>query len=45
MSNKLLKLVVKIVNKENKKEANNACLGLGYQPLMPDSVRKLRKHE
>ncbi len=38
-----LKLVSQIALKTAQKEANSACLFLGYQPKAPDNMKKLRK--
>lgn len=36
-------LIINVVNKSLKQEANSACIFLGYQPKMPESVKKFRK--
>ncbi|MDE6531699.1 MAG: cyclic lactone autoinducer peptide [Lachnospiraceae bacterium] len=38
----VLKLVTKTAFASAKKEANSACMCLGYQPKMPEKVRKLK---
>jgi cyclic lactone autoinducer peptide len=47
MSNKLTKLPLKIVSsmalKTARREANSACLFMGYQPKAPSDMKKLRK--
>ena len=45
MKKLLVKMGTKVVNENLKKEANSACLFIGYQPQMPDSVRKLKKEK
>ncbi|WP_276949361.1 cyclic lactone autoinducer peptide [Acetatifactor muris] len=36
------KLLSKIILANAKKEANSACIFLGYQPKMPEKVRQLK---
>lgn len=43
MKKTLSNLILKAVNKNLKQEANSACAFLGYQPKMPESVKKFRK--
>lgn len=43
MKKSLFNLVTKVVNKNLKEEVNSACIFVGYQPKMPDSVKKIRK--
>ncbi len=38
-----LKLMSKVILKSAKKEANSACFFIGYQPEVPDKIKKLRK--
>lgn len=33
--------IVKIVDKSIRKEVDSVCLGLGYQPLMPEAIKKI----
>ncbi len=43
MKKLLTTISTKIVEKNLKKEANSACLFMGYQPKMPEAVKKMRK--
>lgn len=43
MKKGLSKLIVRILDKSMQKEADSACLGLGYQPPMPESVNKFKR--
>jgi cyclic lactone autoinducer peptide len=43
MENKVLAVVSKVAMKTAKKTANSACVFLGYQPKLPQSVNKLKK--
>lgn len=43
MKKRLSQLIVKIVNKGIQKEANSVCLGVGYQPPMPEAVKKINR--
>lgn len=45
MKNLVVKMGAKLVNQNIRKEADNACAFIGYQPKMPDSVRKLKKEK
>ena len=45
MKNLVATLGKKIVDQSVKKEADNACAFIGYQPKMPDAVRKLKKEK
>lgn len=45
MKNLLVTLGTKMVNQSLKKEANSACAFMGYQPKMPEAVKKLRKEK
>lgn len=38
-----LGVIAKMALEEAKKGANSACLGIAYQPNVPDSIKKLRK--
>ncbi|WFR59866.1 cyclic lactone autoinducer peptide [Anaerocolumna sp. AGMB13025] len=43
MENKVLTVVSKLAMGTAKKTANSACVFLGYQPKLPQSVNKLKK--
>ena len=43
MKKRFSQLIVKIVDKSIRKEADSVCLGMGYQPLMPESVKKISR--
>lgn len=43
VENKVLEIVSKVALKSAKKEANSACMFLGYQPKAPDSINTLKK--
>lgn len=45
MKNLLVKMGKKVIAQNVKKEANSACLFIGYQPKMPDAARKLKKEK
>lgn len=38
-----LELVSKVIMKSVVRDANSACFFIGYQPKLPEDVRKLRK--
>lgn len=42
MKSKISDLFVKVVKNSVKNEVNSACIFLGYQPKMPENVKKLR---
>ncbi|MBD5543341.1 MAG: cyclic lactone autoinducer peptide [Lachnospiraceae bacterium] len=42
LNDAVLKLVTKTALASAKKEANSACMCIGYQPKMPEKVRKLK---
>ena len=39
------KLAVKVLNKSLRAEADSACALLGYQPRMPETVKKFKKEK
>lgn len=39
-----LKLASKVIRSSAVKEANSSCFFIGYQPKLPESVMKLKKH-
>lgn len=41
VNNMMLKLLAETVLINAKKEANSACMCLGYQPKMPEKVKEL----
>ncbi len=43
MKKRLSQLIIKIVDKSIQKEADSACLGVGYQPPMPEAARKFKR--
>lgn len=43
MKKRLSQLIVRIVDKSIQKEADSVCLGLGYQPPMPEAVKKFKR--
>lgn len=43
MKRKSLEFVSRIVLKTAKKEANSACIFMGYQPKAPKDLKDLRK--
>ncbi len=43
MEKKVLNVVSKLAMGTAKKTANSACVFLGYQPKLPQSVNKLKK--
>lgn len=43
MKKRFSQLIVKIVDKSIRKEADSVCLGMGYQPPMPESVKKINR--
>ncbi len=45
MKKVLAVLGTKIINQNVKKEADNVCGFMGYQPKMPEAVRKMRKEK
>ncbi|MGB8455009.1 MAG: cyclic lactone autoinducer peptide [Anaerocolumna sp.] len=45
MEKKVLKVVSKVAMGSAKKTANSACVFLGYQPKLPQSVNKLKKFQ
>lgn len=45
MKNLIVKMGTKVIRQNAKKEADSACAFIGYQPKMPDSVRKLKKEK
>lgn len=40
MKKKMLSVVTKLINRNIRQEADSACIAIGYQPVMPDSVKK-----
>lgn len=45
MKKTLSKLAVKVLNKSLRTEADSACALLGYQPRMPEAVKKFKKEK
>lgn len=45
MKKALSKLAVKVLNKNLRAEADSACALLGYQPRMPETVKKFKKEK
>lgn len=43
MEKKVLTVVSKLAMSSARKTANSACVFLGYQPKLPQSVNKLKK--
>lgn len=43
MKQNVLKIVVKVINQSIRHEADSVCIGVGYQPSMPDSVKRFKK--
>lgn len=43
MKKGLSKLIVRVVEKGIQKEADSACLCIGYQPTMPESAKKFKR--
>lgn len=39
------KMIVKVIDKTLQKEADNACIIFGYQPVMPKEVKKFKKEK
>ncbi len=39
-----LQFISKVALGTAKKEVNSACMCLGYQPKLPESVNKFKKH-
>lgn len=44
MNNLFKKLFIKMVESNMKLEVNNACVFWGYQPKMPEMLKKYRKN-
>lgn len=45
MKNLFIKMGVKVVNENVRKEADSACLCWAYQPKMPEAVKNLKKEK
>ena len=45
MKKALSKLAVKVLNKSLRAEADSACALPGYQPRMPETVKKFKKEK
>ena len=45
MKKALSKLAVMVLNKSLRAEADSACALLGYQPRMPETVKKFKKEK
>ncbi len=45
LNDTVLKLLTKTALASAKKEANSACMCLGYQPKMPEKVKGLKKRK
>ena len=45
MKKELSKLAVMVLNKSLRAEADRACALLGYQPRMPETVKKFKKEK
>lgn len=45
IENKVFEMVSKVALRTAKKQANSACMFLGYQPKAPDKINVLKKEE
>ncbi len=43
MKKGLSQLFVRILDKNIRKEADSACVGFGYQPVMPEAAKKFKR--
>lgn len=43
IKNLTLKIASKVILNSAKTEANSSCFFIGYQPQLPENVKKLRK--
>lgn len=43
MKKDLSQLFVRILDKNIRKEADSACVGFGYQPVMPKVAKKFKR--
>lgn len=43
MKKGLSQFFVRILDKNIRKEADSACVGFGYQPVMPEAAKKFKR--